>query len=324
MNPYRVLLRLGLCAHLVAAPACSTRESKMTTSATTKPLSDFTALRGGFSEAIAPGRRLVTLSRGAGATWWEGGEPVTATLPPGTPVEGARFSSEAVLQLGLGALDLTQRAWRPLPALAQWNPAGPRGERPVREVAWSADGRHLALLLDGRGSGGEVRREVVIVNAADGQARGRRIVDAATAALALESERVLVAGQAVLLLDLDGNVVAEPAAPPSVFRVRAGESMFAAIGATGQVALMRASDGAVLATWDTDANDAVPLPRGVAMVDAAGNVRIACLEGAHLRQVAEAATGLGNAIVQLVGDQLVVAGASATPVKVAKLAPPCP
>lgn len=91
----------------------------------------------------------------------------------------------------------------------------------MREVAWSADGRHLALLLDGRGSGGEVRREVVIVNAADGQARGRRIVDAATAALALESERVLVAGQAVLLLDLDGNVVAEPAVPASVSKLAA-------------------------------------------------------------------------------------------------------
>ncbi len=296
----------------------------MKTSSTTKTLSDFTALRGGFSEAIAPGRKLVTLSRGAGATWWEGEDPVTVPLPPGTPVEGARFSSEFVLQLGLGALNLAQQAWQPAAALAQWNAAGSRGERPVREVAWSADARHVALLLDGRGASGEVRREVVIVKAVDGQARGRRAVDAAAAALAIEGERVMVAGQAVVLLDLDGNVVAEPAAPPSVFRVRAGEGMFAVIGAAGQVALVRASDGTVLSTWDVDANDAVPLPRGVAMVDATGNVRVACLDGAGLRQVAEATTGLGNAIVQLVGDQLVVAGASATPVKVAKLAPPCP
>lgn len=323
MSAYRVLLRLGLCAQLLAAPGCSTRESKMTTSTTTKPLSDFTALRGGFSEAIAPGRTLVTLSRGAGATWWEAGEPVTAALPPGTPVEGARFSSNTVLQLGLGALDLTQRAWRPAAALARWSQAGPRGERPVREVAWAADGRHVALLLDGRGPGGEIRREVVIVNAADGQARGRRAVDAATAALALEGERVMAAGQSVVLLDLDGNVIAEPALPPSVFRVRGAEGRFTAIGATGQVVLVQASDGAVLATWNTEANDAVPLPNGVAMVDASGNVRVACLDGSTLRQVAEAPTGLGNAIVQLVGDQLVVAGASAAPVKVAKLAP-CP
>lgn len=296
----------------------------MTTSSTTKTLSGFTALRGGFSEAIAPGRRLVTLGRGAGATWWEGEEPVTAALPPGTPVEGARFSSETVLHLGLGALDLTQRGWHPAAQLVKWNAAGPRGERPVREVVWSADARHVALLLDSRGAAGEVRREVVIVRAVDGQARGRRAVDAAAAALAIEGERVMVAGQSVVLLDLDGNMVAEPAAPPSVFRVRAGEGMFAMVGAAGQVALVRASDGAVLSTWDIDANDAVPLPRGVATVGATGNVRVACLDGGGLRQVAEATTGLGNAIVQLVGDQLVVAGASATPVKVAKLAPPCP
>jgi hypothetical protein len=162
-----------------------------------------------------------------------------------------------------------------------------------------------------------------VVSAADGRARGRRALEGA-AALIASGDRLLVAARKVVVLDLDANVVAEPAPlPPSVLRVREGAGMFAALGAAGAVALVRPSDGAVLGTWDVRAIDAVPVPHGVVTVDLQGNVRVGCLEGGAVRQVAEIASGVAGAVIQHVGDRIVLAGASANPVRVATFTNPC-
>jgi len=287
-------------------------------------ISAFTSLRGGFSQAIAPGGQLVTLSAGAGATWWERDAPVTAVLPPSTPVDGARWTPDGKsLRVGLGTLDLAARVWREEPALASWNRAGPGGVLPVREVAWFADATHVALLLESRAGTGGRATEIVVVSAADGRERGRRELEGASALIASE-DRVLVAAKKVVVLDRDANVVAEPSPMPlSVIRVREGGGMFAAVGAAGAVALVRPSDGAVLATWDTHAIDAVPLPHGVVAVDFDGNIRIGCLENGTIRTAGETASQARGAIIQLVGDRIVVAGAGADPVRVATLASPC-
>lgn len=325
MSSLRLSVLVCLAAPFLAAASCSNREPAMSAStATATVFSAFTARSGGFSEAIAPGSPLVTLGRGAGATWWESDAEVTAALPPGTPVDGARWNADGrALYLGLGVLEVGARAWRALPALAAWNQAGPRGELPVREAAWTPSGRHVALLLETRGADGASRREVAVVSAADGAARGRRVVDGA-AALVASDDRVLVAGASLLVLDLDAKLIAEPSpAPTSVFRVREASGRFAAVGVGGEVALIEPRDGAVLATWEGHASDALPLPRGLLTIDEEGVVRASCLDHGKLRQVAEFATGVRNAVLQLAGDQLAIAGAGATPVHVARFADPC-
>lgn len=54
----------------------------------------FDVLEGGQIREIATdGTRLATLN-GNSATWWEDGVPVTAHLPGGMPVDGARWSDD--------------------------------------------------------------------------------------------------------------------------------------------------------------------------------------------------------------------------------------
>ena len=289
----------------------------------TQALSAFTPLRDGFSEAIAPGDRLVTLSSGAGATWWDKAAPVRATLPPATRVGGARWTVDGTsLRVGLGTLDLAARTWRPEPLLASWNEPGPGGDLPVREVAWFADTAHLAVLLESRAPDGTRRTEVAIVSTADGRARGRRAVEGAQILVATQ-DRLLVGSKKPIVLDVDATVVAEPALPPSLVRVREGAGMFAAVGAAGAVALVKPADGAVVTTWDAGAIDAVPVERGLVAVDLAGNVRVGCVDGPQIRSVAEVASGVAGAVIQRVGDQIVVAGAGTPAVRVATFKNPC-
>jgi hypothetical protein len=290
-------------------------------SPTPKILSAFTPLHGGFSQAIAPGRQLVTL--GGAATWWESDVPVTVALP-NTPSDGARWTPDGKsLRVGLGTLDLAARAWRPEPALATWTRQGPDGVLPVKAVAWFADTRHVAMLTASRGRDGKRSTAIVVVSVADGRVRGQRELDGATALIASE-DRLLVAATKVVVLDLDAKVVAEPAPiPDSVIRVREGAGVFAAVGAAGAVALVRPADGAILATWDVHAFDAVPVPHGVVAIDLEGNVLVGCLEGSAIRKVTEVASGAPSAVIQLVGDRIVVAGAGADPVRVATFASPC-
>ncbi len=287
-------------------------------------LGAFTPLRGGFSQAIAPGPQLVTLLMG-GATWWEGEVPVVAKLPAHVPVGGTRWTRDGkALRIGLGTLDLAARAWLPDPNLETWGRPGPGGYVPVRQVAWFADAAHVALLVEKRAPDGTRSQEIVVVAAADGKVRGRRAVEGVTAMVASE-DRLLLAGGKAVLLDLDAGVVAEPTpVPDSVVRLGHGGGMFAAVGAAGAVALLRPSDGAVLATWDVHANDAVPVERGVIAVDLQGTVRVGCLDGAGIRKVVEVASGGSAPIIQRVGDRIVVAGGADDPVRVATFSNPCP
>jgi hypothetical protein len=287
-------------------------------------LSKFTPLRDGFSEAIAPGDRIVTLSSGAGATWWDGDTPVTAELPPGTRVAGARWTPDGkALRVGLGTLDVGARAWHAEPTLASWNQPGPRGDLPVREAAWFTDTKHVALLIESRAPDGARSTEIAIVSAADGRLRGRVAVEGASALVATQ-DRLLVASKKPVVLDLDAKVIAEPALPPSLTRVREGSGTFAAVGAAGAVALVDPASGAVVATWDANAIDAVPVPRGVVVVDLAGNVRVGCTSGNAIKNVFEIASGVPGAVIQLVGDRIVVAGGGPEPVRAARFTNPCP
>ena len=162
----------------------------------------------------------------------------------------------------------------------------------------------------------------IVIAAADGTLRGRREIEGATA-LAAAADRVLVAAPRPAVLDRSAAVVAEPALPDGLIRVREGAGMFAAVGAAGEIALVRASDGTVVATWDAHAFDAVPVAHGVVAIDLEGTVRVACLEAGGLRKVAEAASGAASAVIQVVGDRLVAAGAGANPVRVARFASQC-
>ena len=294
----------------------------MSTTTPTPVLSSFTPLDGGFREAIAPGPRLVTLSATA-ATWWEGRAPITAELPRQVSVDGAAWTPAGALRVGLGTLDLAARRWTPDPVLVAWNQPGPPGaEPPLREVAWFDDAAHAALRLESAGGGGRTT-EIVIV-AADGRTRGRRTVDGATA-LAAAHDRVLVAAPRPVVLDLDGNVVAEPVlgSSVSVTRVRAGAGLFAITVVPDAIVLVRAADGAAVATWKQRASDAVPITGGVVAVDFAGVVRVGCVDGSGVRTAAEVDSHVTVPVVQVVGGQVVVAGSDLPPVRAATLDPPC-
>ncbi|MGE0546107.1 MAG: hypothetical protein AB7O24_00195 [Kofleriaceae bacterium] len=294
----------------------------MPSSPPSKAFSAFAPLRDGFSQAIAPGGQLVTL--GGGATWWQDDAPVMVALPPNTPVDGAQWTADAAaLRVGLGTLDLAARAWRADAVLASWNRPGPRGDSPVREVAWTSDVNHVALLLETRSPDGKRATEIAIASASDGGERGRREVVGASKLVAT-GDRVLVAAHNPVVLDLDAKLIAEPSPiPDSVTRVREGNGMFAALGAAGAVALIRPSDGFVVATWDVQAIDAVPVANGAVAIDFEGVVRVGCVEGSAIKTVAEAASGVRAAVVRVVGDRVVVAGAGAVPVHVARFANPC-
>lgn len=287
-----------------------------------KTFSAFTPLRDGFNQAIAPGNQIVTL--GAGATWWQDDAPVMVALPPNTPVDGAQWTADgASLRVGLGTLDLAARTWRAEPALEAWNRPGPRGEHPVRAVAWSSDASHVALLLEARSPDGKRTAEVAIASAADGRERGRRELAGASKLIA-SGDRVLVAAATPVVLDLDAKVIAQPSpVPDSVVRVREGSGMFAAVGVAGAVALIHPADGNVVASWDAHAVDAVPVANGLVAIDFEGTVRVGCLDGSGIKTVAEVASGVRAAVIRVVGDRVIVAGAGAVPVHAARFANPC-
>jgi hypothetical protein len=99
--------------------------------------------------------------------------------------------------------------------------------------------------------------------------------------------------------------------------------MFAAVGASGAVSLIRSTDGAVLATWEGNAIDAVPVSNGVVTIDFEGDVRVGCLDKGGIRLVATASSGVRSAVLQLVENRLIVAGAGAVPVHAATFDNPC-
>ena len=284
-------------------------------------LSDFTTLPGGESVAIAAGSPLVTL--GAGATWWDKGTPVSVALPAGVTPEGARWIADGTLLVGLGTLDLATRSWRAIPALTSFNQLQPGFSSPVRQVAWLGDGAHVAILLETGNPPNRpaARRQEVVIATRDGRARGRLEVEAVTDMVAA-TDRVLVSGTKLQVLDLDARVIAT--LPGMAVRASEGAGMFA-VTRTGrhEVTLVRADDGAAIAAWDVAVHDAVPVPHGVVAVDFEGTVRVGCVADGTVREVASVPSGAKAPIIRLVGDRIVLAGGGPSPVQTATFTNPC-
>ncbi len=291
----------------------------VTPDAPSGPFGPFVRLKGGERQEIAPGDRLVTL-HAASATWWDGDVPVSASLP-NIQVRGSQWSADGKLHVGLGVLDLATKTWTGDARFATFARRGPRGEVPVREVAWFKDTQHAALLIESRDRAGKASTEVVIV-APDGSARGRKAVPQATYLVAA-ADRVLVGGGPSVLLDLDANVVAELSTPPRSFSAKEGDGTFTILASNHHVVIVRGTDGSVLATWDIDATDAAPIANGVLATDAQGEVSVACLDGSTVRLVAKVASGSPNSLIRRVGDRVVVVGGTSDPVRVASFTNPC-
>jgi hypothetical protein len=315
-----MMWRVSGLAVMLACATCSNPEPAMSApSPPTTILSAFTPLQGGDGQAIAPGGRLVTL--GGRATWWEGDKPVWMALPGDVNGYGARWQPDGkALCVGLGTLDLEARTWHPEPALKGLVPD--RRQR-ARQVAWSTDTAHVAVLVQHhRDSSGGMGKQEIAIAARDGRVRGRLDVVAVTGMVA-SNDRVLVAraGAKPLVLDLDAKVVAEPNL--TVGHINEGAGMFAIAIPQNGLALLRPSDGGVIATWDVETNDAVPVPHGVVAVDSEGTVRVGCLHGNAIREAAKVATGQKLAIIQHVGDRIALMGGGANPVWVASFSNPC-
>jgi len=320
----RALVTLLLCA------GCGNSESAMSTptppkgtpTAPAPVLSAFSPLTGGFSQVIAPGEPLLTL--GTAATWWENGTPVTAAVSPDGSPRGARWiPGKQALRVGLGTLDLAARAWQPEPGLARFNQPGPRHEVPVKRTAWFADATHVAIVIESRDKLNRASSELVIADAT-GKVRGRQSLPGLVDSIIASADRVVVdSSNKIHLYDLDAKLIAEPELKASARLVNEGAGMFAIPINGGGVALVRPSDGVVVATWDIDANDAVAIPNGLVVVESDGMVHVGCVHGHDIREVAKLASGVQDPVVQRVGDRIVVAGAGANPVRVAAFASPC-
>jgi len=309
-------LRSNGLAVMLAFASCSNPEPAMSAPNPPPPvLSAFKQLQGGDGSSIAPGAPLVTL--GGRATWWEGDTPVTIPLPVEGDTKGARWLADGKLAVGPGTLDLKARTWTGVAALA---PLREYRLRHFRAVAWTGDAMHAAVLLQyfANSQGAPGKQEIVIA-ARDGTVRGRLDVRAVTEVVA-SGDRVLLlrAAGKPLVLDLDAKVVAEP--DLNVVKINEGSGMFALSLADRGVALVRPSDGAIVATWDVQAWDAVPVPHGIVAIDKDGVVRVGCLQGSAVREVAQVPSGQKLSIIQHVGDRIAVLGNG---VWVATFANPC-
>jgi hypothetical protein len=330
-----VLLALASCTKEAEAPSRASPTpnpsapgpTPMPPTPTSSALSAFTSLKGGSAEAIAPGDRIVALYAKS-ATWWDHDAPVTAELP-GIPVEGSRWTADGKLHVGLGTLDLTTHTWQPESKLQIWDQPT---KMPASLVAWLANGTHVAIVLGPPPQYMDKptvakTRELVIATVADGKPSGRHKLDLpGTLNMAAANDRVLVAGNAATLFDLDAKIIAGPdKLPEYTNRVRFGAGSFAMTRASGEVALVEPASGAVLASWKpaTAAIDAVPVAGGVVAIDMKGTVYVGCVEHGKVRTTGEAAAGAGAIMVQLVGDRIVVSGAGSDPVRWATFTNPC-
>ncbi len=303
------------------------------TASTATTLSAFTSLKGGMNSAIAPGARLVTLSTDY-ATWWEHDEPVNVSLPRVTE-DGSRWVDDHQLRVGLGTLDLVAKKWHADATLQHWNRRGPQGQSPVARTAWFPDTEHVAILLRNyqlqqeRGKPNPQRwsNELVIVARSDGRVRGRMMVPHADS-IATSHNRVLLHGQddELLLLDLEAKLIAT--LPVSALRIREGAGMFAAISAKDEIVAISPLNGAIIAKWKlpTDIADVVPVSSGLLAIDYAGLIYVGCLQRSVINLVGKFDSKMQVPVMQVVGEQLAVAGSvsgETTVVRVATFTNPC-
>ena len=256
------------------------------------------------------------MTLGARATWWDGDTPVAIAIGVEGSTQGARWQADGKLAVGLGTLDLKARAWTGELALAKLRIYR---KQHIRSVAWTADAAHVAVLLQHfKDSQGGLGKQEIVVAARDGTVRGRLDVRAVTEMVA-SGDRVLAAraGQKPLVLDLDAKVIAEPDLVTG--HINEGAGMFSVAIPQKGLVLLRPSDGGVLATWDVETNDAVPVPHGVVAIDSRhgarrlhpGQLDPRGREGRHRAKLS---------IIQHVGDRIAVLGSG---VWVASFSNPC-
>jgi hypothetical protein len=317
-------VRRDILALALALPSCNSPAPSPHGQPVAQVLSSFVQLKGGAVSALAPGDRIVALHP-AVATWWERDRAVEAALP-NIPVGGSRWLDEHRLRVGLGSLELQQRAWLPEPGLQMWN----QPARPASEVAW-IDGATVAI-VEGPApqpvDRATVERRIdLVVASADGTLRARRAIDArVNPKLAASPDRLLVAGADTRLFDLDVHPIAGPAGLPAPLRrVASGEDLFVGVGFDDVVTLIRPRDGAILATWRPTGQllQAVPIAHGVIAADVDGTVRVGCLESAEIHVAATARVGRSVLDLQVVGDRLVVDTGGADPIQWATFVNPC-
>ena len=297
-------LRSNGLAVMLAFASCSNPEPAMSApSPAPTVLSPFKQLQGGDGTSIAPGAPLVTL--GGRATWWENDAPIAISLPLEGSTQGSRWLADGKLAVGPGTLDLKARTWTGELGLAKLRVYR---KQHFSSVAWTGDAAHAAVLLQHfKDSQGGLGKQEIVMVARDGTVRGRLDVRAVSEVVA-SGDRVLLrrAAGKPLVLDLDAKVIAEPNL--NAVKINEGSGMFTAALADRGVALVRPSDGAVVATWDVHAWDAVPVPHGIVAIDNDGVVRVGCVQGSAVREMAQVPSGQKLSIIQHVGDRIAVLG----------------
>lgn len=303
----------------IAIVSCNTTEPAMSSPSTPPTvLSPFKQLRGGTAQVIAAGEPLAVVGARL-VTWWDGDNPIEVPLPQDVDPYGARWLTDhKVLRVGLGGVDVAARTWRAEPGLRSFDSSGTQSST---RTAWFADGVHVAIVRETLDPEGGRTTELVVADTS-GKVRGRHALPGMVTAIAASHDRVLIDATKLLVFDLDAKLVAEPAG--SALRVSERGGMFA-VTLTGDhgVTLLRPADGSVIATWNLAANDAVPIPQGVAAVARDGTVHAGCIAGATVTEKASAKSGAIRPIIQRVGNRLVVAGGTIDPVHVATFVTPC-
>ena len=285
------------------------------------------ALDGGETQALATWRdRIATLGASA-ATFWIDGSAATVELP-NVPVGGARWSGDGnAILAGTGSIDVKRQRWLTNESVARLVVAGPPGAGGivVRATSWSADGRHVACLLDWAGPRPMDRptplASVAILDMGPGAAATARVDVAAEDAVGvlIVGQQVVVAAPTVAVWTFDGEEFAT--LPPTP-----GEPLWISGGGDGPVFLVDADYAirivdpgtwTVAARWDGEFVDAVAVSGGgLIAIDLDGGLHAGRLRAGQVEELGAAATGVGAAKLAVTSDgRLVIAGAGPEPVQ---------
>ena len=283
------------------------------------------ALDGGESEAVATWRDRIASLGTSEATYWVDGRKAVVDLP-NVPVGGARWSADGTAILaGTGSIDVSRRRWLANAALTDLVRPGPPGAGglAVRSTSWSADGRHVACLLDWAGprpTDGSAKAVVASVDVSRAPREAARVdVPARDASgVLIVGELVVVAAPEVLVTTFEGEAVARLPATT-------GEPLWISGGGDGPVFLIdadysiRVVDPAtwtVAARWDGEFVDAVAVPGGALIaIGLDGVLHAGRVRGGRIEEIGTAATGIGAAKLAVTSDdRLVICGAGSEPV----------
>jgi hypothetical protein len=284
---------------------------------------ELVALDGGDGEAVTTwGSRIATLGASR-ATWWVDEVRHTVALP-NVPVSGARWSADGTAILaGTGGIDVERATWstnRAIGSLVQPGPPG-RGSIVIRGTSWSADARHVAVLLGWSGprpsDGTAPETKVVVLDLAGGS--GRVDIPAEDASgVRIVGNQVVVAAPLVRAWTFAGEEVAAlPATPGAPLGISGGDAGGPVLlfDADWSIRVVDAATWTVLATWTGSFLDAVAVPGGLIAVDLEGRLHAARLGRDGVQEVGRAETGVLAARLSVTGDgRIVIMGAGPVPV----------